>query len=337
LLLVLCAAAIAYLALRWREAGFEWKVFFHTFQHVDWVWIAAGTSFALLTYLGRALRWQVLMRGEKPDASLWSLTRCTAIGFTSIVLFGRPGELIRPYLISLQENVSFSSQVAAWVTERIYDLLAALLLFSLALSQVQSSGVSVGPRLEWVLRTGGYAAGVAALASLGVLVGFARYGEVMERVLLNRLGFLSEGALAKVRSITTAFREGMAVTGKPGTAYLLVLYSVLQWSLILACYYCVFRGYPATMFLSFTDVAIFVGFATFGAAIQIPGVGGGLQVVAVIILTELFKIRLEEASGVAIMLWAVTFVVIVPLGLVLALTEGLNWRNLRSMEEEVEL
>jgi glycosyltransferase 2 family protein len=337
LLLVLCAAAIAFLAVRWKEAGFEWRVFFQTFQHVDWGWIVAGAGFALLTYLGRALRWRILIRGEKSDASLWRLAKCTAIGFTAIVLFGRPGEVVRPYLISLQEKVSFSSQVAAWLTERIYDLLAALLLFGLALSHVQSSGVSVGPKLEWVLRTGGYAAGVAAAVSLGVLVAFARYGQVMERHLLGGLRFLPDGVLAKIKNITSAFRRGMAVTGKAGVVYLLVLYSLLQWALILACYYCVFRGYPATMALSLTDVAIFVGFAIFGAAIQIPGVGGGLQVVSVIILTELFKLRLEEASGIAILLWAVTFVVIVPLGLVLALTEGLNWRNLRSIEEEVEL
>src|SRR5205823_6591158 len=36
--------------------------------------------------------------------------------------FGRPGELIRPYLIARRENLSFSSQLAAWAVERIFDI-----------------------------------------------------------------------------------------------------------------------------------------------------------------------------------------------------------------------
>ena len=50
---------------------------------------------------------------------------------TAIILFGRAGELVRPYLISVKEKVTFSSQLAAWVIERICDLLAALLIFGL--------------------------------------------------------------------------------------------------------------------------------------------------------------------------------------------------------------
>jgi glycosyltransferase 2 family protein len=48
------------------------------------------------------------------------------------------------------------------------------------------------------------------------------------------------------------------------------------------------------------DVLIFVGLVSFGAAVQIPGIGGGLQVVAVVVLTELFRVRLEPATSFAI-------------------------------------
>ena len=48
-----------------------------------------------------------------------------------------------------------TSQFAAWVLERIFDLLMALLVFAFALSRVQASGVQVGERLAWVLAVGG--------------------------------------------------------------------------------------------------------------------------------------------------------------------------------------
>ena len=77
-----------------------------------------------------------------------------------------------------------------------------------------------------------------------------------------------------------------------------------------------------------------MGFVSFGAVVQIPGVGGGLQVVAVLVLTELFGIRFELASAFALFLWILTFVAIVPLGLIVALKEGLDWHSLRRIGQE---
>jgi glycosyltransferase 2 family protein len=50
------------------------------------------------------------------------------------------------------------------------------------------------------------------------------------------------------------------------------------------------------------------------------------------VLTEFFGLTLEAASGIALVLWIITFVMIVPLGLVLAFREGIQWRNLRHIE-----
>ena len=47
-------------------------------------------------------------------------------------LSGRPGELIRPYLIAVREKTPFSSQMAIWLLERIWDLLIVLAMFGFA-------------------------------------------------------------------------------------------------------------------------------------------------------------------------------------------------------------
>ena len=41
-----------------------------------------------------------------------------------------------------------------------------------------------------------------------------------------------------------------------------------------------------------------------------------MQIATVLVLTELYGVSLEAASGIALVLWIITFVVIVPLGLV---------------------
>ncbi len=334
---VLTIGAALYLYYRWRELGFDWGEFAGTFRDVQWGWVGAAGVFALLTYLGRALRWKVLLSPVRPDASLRNLLSATTIGFTAVVLFGRAGELIRPYLIAVREGVPFSSQVAAWLTERIYDLFMALILFGIGLSHVQDSGMEVGPRLEWVLRIGGYTAAGIGLVCLSILFLFGRYARSMERRLIDGLAILPQRVLEKTTKAVSEFSRTMEGTGKKELVAKLVAYSFLEWFLILACYLCVLRASPATSHLQVTDAIILVGFTAFGGVVQIPGVGGGAQVVIVIVLTEMYRIGLEAASSMAILIWIITFVVIVPIGLATALHEGLSWRKLREIEQEARV
>ena len=324
----------ALLAWRWRQLGFEWREFSAIFHQLHWGWVGLSAIFALLTYLGRALRWQVLLRPVQPRSSLWNLLSATAIGFTAIVLFGRAGEPVRPYLVAMKERVSFSSQVAAWLIERIYDLLTALLIFGFALSQLEHAAAQVGPALEWVLRAGGYLAVATGAASLAVLVAFTFLSEPMRRRLRDALAFLPEPQLARVERIAAAFAQGLASTRNGGQVALLVFYSLLEWALIILCYVALFQAAPATAALTLREVVIFVGFVAFGAVIQIPGIGGGVQVVSVVVLTELFGVGLEAATGLALLIWIITFVVIVPVGLLLAFHEGLSFAKLRKLEQQ---
>jgi hypothetical protein len=79
----------------------------------------------------------------------------------------------------------------------------------------------------------------------------------------------------------------------------------------------------------------FIGFVSFGTVVQIPGIGGGMQVVAVLVLTKIFGVSVELATSIAVLIWLITFVAIVPFGLAAALHEGLSWRKLRELEREV--
>ncbi len=124
------------LAYRTRGATFRWDLFLATLEHVDWRWLAASICLILLSNVGRALRWQVMLRPFGHPIGVWRLTSDTAIGLTAGVLLGRVGEVVRPYLIAVQTGLPFSSQVAAWLLERMLDLLAVLLLCGYALIRI---------------------------------------------------------------------------------------------------------------------------------------------------------------------------------------------------------
>ncbi len=319
----------------WNMArGFDWKLFTGTLARTDWGWLGAAGVLAWLTYLVRAMRWRVLIRHLRPGISLWNLFSGTAIGFTAIVLLGRPGEMVRPYVIGLKERLSFSSQLAALVVERMFDLSMALLIFGFALSQVDSSGVQAGARLRWVLATGGYAAAAVAVLCFGVFIALRQMGEASERRVMAAAAVLPDAARDIVRRVMSAFMQGVQSTKDWNAVAGALAYSVVEWALIVACNVCLFKASPVTASFGLMDSLIFVGFVSFGNVVQIPGVGGGMQIVAVLVLTELFGVAVAPSMGVATLFWLSTFVVIVPFGLVLAFQDGLRWGRFRQLKSE---
>ncbi len=328
-ILVLCLAGV----LVWRR-GFDWRLAAASIARLRWGWLALSLAPIFGTYYGRALRWAVLLKPLKPHPSIRNLLSATIIGFTAITLFGRPGEFVRPYLIALKERVPVTSQFAAWVLERIFDLLMALLVFAFALTRIHSSGVEVGARLAWLMAAGGRIVGVACLVLLGILLSLRHFAEPVRRRLVAALHFLPHAQFLRIERLIGAFVQGVEATRSDGALLLVFVYSVIEWLLIAACYWSLARAFSGTLSLSLVDVLIFMGFVSFGAAIQIPGIGGGMQVVSVLVLTEFFGIRLELATAFAFFIWILTFVAIVPVGLVLALKEGLDWHALRRIGRE---
>ena len=331
---VLLLVAVVLLRSELRKQGFHWSVFVATLARLDWLWLTAAVALALAAYYGRVLRWAVLLKPLQPSPNRWKLFSATLIGFTAVTLLGRPGEFVRPYLISVQERVPFSSQIAAWVLERIYDLLMALAIFGFALSRVRHLA-DAGPVLSWILGVGGWIVYCVSAACLIALAMIRSFSEPMRHRLMDALGFLSEHHLDRAGRFLTALVQGAESMRSATSIMLLVAYTVLEWVLIAFCYYCVTRAYGAEIQFTVSDVLIFLGFASFGAVVQIPGIGGGVQVVSVLVLTKIFGLPVELATSMAVLIWLVSFVTVVPFGLVLALHEGLSWRKLRELEREV--
>jgi glycosyltransferase 2 family protein len=338
-----CALAVA--ALVWfvhrqlAARGFDWALVRAGIAGLRWNWLAFSLVPIFATYYGRALRWAVFLKPMKPHPGIWGLTATTVIGFTAITLFGRPGEFIRPYLIAKKENVPVTSQFAAWILERIFDLLMALLVFAFALTRVRSSELQVGENMAWVMAAGGKIVVASCLAILIAILSFRHLAHPLQERITAALRFLPEHHFERLARWMAAFVEGVASTRSDAALLLIFFYSAVEWLLITACYWCLARSFSATEAFTIVDILIFLGFVSFGAAIQIPGIGGGMQVVAVLVLTELFGMRLELATAFAFLTWFITFVAIVPIGLILALKEGLDWRatlrDVRRIGQEV--
>lgn len=332
---VIVAAFLWLLQTRLKSSAFDWRVFRLTLSRLRWHWLFAASSSVLAGYFVRALRWSVLIRPVKPRPSLWRLSSATLIGFTAITLLGRPGELVRPYLIASKEGVPVSSQFAALLLERIYDLLVVVAIFGFALSRVRRSDAAVGPALSWVFAAGGWLVAVLAFVTLGLLVAFRHFANVARQRLLEALAALPERHFRRAERLVTAFVQGVESTRSDRALLLIVGYTLLLWALITLSIFGVMQAFGSAFHFALLDVLIFMGFLAFGVVVQIPGVGGGMQVVSVLVLTELFRIPLEISTSVALILWIISFVVVVPFGLLLAVHDGVRWSALKQLEPEV--
>jgi len=323
---VVGAAVFAYYRLR---DDFHWDVFLATYKTLDPVYLAFACLMIMLSYVVRALRWRIMVRPLQPHPHLWGLISATCIGYTAVTLFGRPGEFVRPYLISVRERLPFSSQLAAWLLERIYDLMMVLLIFGVALTRIPKHRGSLGPALTWVLATGGYTAAFLGLISVIILVAAGRFSETTRQRIAAALAFLPAKFHSKVDELVHAFTSGVACTRSITQVAQLFLWSIAEWLLIASCTLCLFRAFRATSAMGWVEVVIFLGFVTFGSIVQIPGIGGGMQVAGVLVLTKFLGLRFEAAASVSLLFWVLGFVLIVPFGLGMMFVEGVKLRSLR--------
>jgi hypothetical protein len=117
---------------------------------------------------------------------------------------------------------------------------------------------------------------------------------------------------------------------------LLVFYTVVEWAIIVGGHYCIFRALPATAQFGLNGVMIFIGFVAFGSVVQLPGIGGGVQAASVLVLTAIFHIPSGEAWGIAMLIWLLSWVLVVPFGLAFAHHERISWKKISHITEDVE-
>jgi uncharacterized protein (TIRG00374 family) len=328
----LVLAVLVYLQFRtWQN--FDWARFRETRPH-KWIHVLHGIILIYLAYVVRAIRWKIFLRPVRPEASSLSLVAPTVIGFTGLALLGRPGELIRPYLIARRQNLSVSSQLAVWAVERIFDIGAFTILL------VSAIFLSAGPRsLRFYshFREGGFMLILLVAAiSLGAVAVHWK-GEGIADWVERRFAHLAANLGHKIATRVREFRSGLNTIHNPISLIALIGLSLLMWFMIIMAYQEVAHSYGvAALNIRRSQVLVLMGASMIGSMVQLPGIGGGSQLATIATLQRIFDVPPELAASCGIMLWLVTFVAVVPVGLLLSHHERLSLRKLSQETEQAE-
>ena len=138
--LVVLVALIALVIWARHRIHFDFAEFRSQLAMADWTKIAIGLACIYLGYVIRAARWALLLRHNKRVQPL-SLVGTQVMGFTAVALIGRVADLVRPYLVAKKTNLELSSQIAVYIVERLCDMGAIAMLFSLAVLQLPQDAV----------------------------------------------------------------------------------------------------------------------------------------------------------------------------------------------------
>jgi hypothetical protein len=203
-----------------------------------------------------------------------------------------------------------------------------------AVSQIALELLRDRPEMhQWILPAG-YAVGIVTVLVLVLLVLLRRYYDPLAESLAARLGFLSRPRREAIGNFLHVFGQGLHSLRDAGSVLLCLSLTVALWASIAAGYYAVLLASPSGPRFSLTEDLIFMGTIMAGSIVQVPGVGGGVQITTVLALTEIFGFPVEVASGIAVLIWALTFLAVVPPALALVAWNGLTWRKLRHLESE---
>jgi uncharacterized protein (TIRG00374 family) len=326
----LVLAVLVYLQFRtWRD--FDWARLFQ--YRLNWRHILHGIGYIYLAYFLRALRWKIFLRPVRKNASVVGLIPPTLIGFTGLALLGRPGELIRPYLIARRESLPFASQMAVWAVERIFDVGGFTVLMVAAIflpSKLRAFTREAPPDVRHWIHFTGYALIALVIGLLIAAVLTSYRGNRIAQWVEERFSHLAENLGHRIAQKIREFTVGLNTIHRPFAFLQLSAVSILMWWVIALTYKEVTHAYGAPMdAMSATKVLLLMGASMIGSLVQLPGVGGGSQLATISALDHVFDIVPKELTvSCGIMLWLVTFVAVVPVGLLLSHHERLSLRKL---------
>ncbi len=332
---LLFLAIAGFIGWKLQTSHFDWTGFARSLRAIDLRLIALAILTIYSNNLLRAMRWAVFLRPAlkqqgKSRIHWWNLVGPSFIGFTGLAIFGRIGELIRPLLVARRTGQSFASQIAVVAVERVFDLGAFALIFSINLL--------ISPQLKSLpyLHKAGYTIAGLTLTLLIFVAAVRLAGAFVARLAETLVGLISKAAAATIKEKILHFRDGLNVIDNIPDFIMATALSIALWLTIAAAYVLVLKAFPAPVNnLSVSEIIVLMGFSIAGSVLPIPG-GSGAWAGNSFALAQLFKLPAELAGSAGLMVWLVGSMAVIPAGLLFAKIEGVSLTQVTKRSEAAE-
>lgn len=318
---------------------FDFGVFRAQLALADWRKIGIALACIYVGYAFRAVRWAYLLRHNK-KVGLLSLLGTQVIGFTAIALIGRVADPVRPYLVSKKTGLALSTQIAVYIVERLFDAGSMALIFSSVILLTAWFGAPDALPHAEIVRKAGYWGMAATLAGALFLVGVRVAGGMIAAFFEKMFGIFSKkiglAAGDKIRS----FRTGLDIMRSFSDFAVAAGLSLAMWAIITTAYMETMQAFTASHELATMTLPkcmLMLAFSGGASVFQLPVIGWFTQIgLVAAAMSTFYHVGTEAATACAATLLLVTFLGIVPVGLVWAQVDHVSLRKVTAESEKAE-
>ncbi len=325
--LVVLVALVALFVYAQRRYPFHWQTFVEQLRLADWLKIGIAVGCIYVGYAFRAVRWALLLRHNK-KVPPFSLLGTQVIGFTAVALIGRVADPVRPYLVTKRTGLPLSTQIAVYIVERLFDAGSMAVIFSVVIL-LAPAGMLPHPEF---LKKAGYGGLTATILAGLFLVAVRLAGGVVASFFERTFGLVSKKLGTAVGHKVRAFHAGLDTMRSFSDFAIASTLSLTMWMLITLAYLETMRAFTASPPLAAMDLPkciLMLAVSGTASVFQLPILGWFSQIgFAAAAMASFFGASAEASTACAATLLLVTFLSIVPVGLIWARFEHVSLRKI---------
>ncbi|WGH74759.1 lysylphosphatidylglycerol synthase transmembrane domain-containing protein [Tenacibaculum tangerinum] len=265
------------------------------FKDANYLWIALGLFFGILSHLSRAYRWKFLLEpmGYKPDFG--NSVMAVLVAYLVNYAVPRAGEVSRAAVMANYEDIPFEKGFGTIVAERMADLLMMLSIILITLFLQFDFIYELLTKNFDPLKIGILLAGLVLIFMI-----FTRFVKKATSGIGLKIKIFVVGL---IEGVTSIFKMKHKWTFIFHTVFIWVMYVLMFWATI-----------PAIDGLQVPLGGVLIGFIAGGFAIAATNGGIGLYPVAVAGALALFGIAEEPATAFGWIMWTAQTAMIIVFG-----------------------
>lgn len=258
------------------------------------------------TIVLRTSRWVYLLRPIAPNVRPLRVLGIGFVGFSAIFLAPlRMGEIVRPYLIAQDGEVSFMQATGTVFAERVLDGVVLTTLTTLAMSlsnMVSPLPTSLGdlPLPLVAVKAAVYSATLLFCGLFVAMVVFYVARETAGRLLRAVLGVVSKGAATWAAGSLERIADGLRFLPPGKNLFKFLTTTAAYWCFMVGAQWTLMRGLGFTA--SVAQAATFVGVLGLGSVVPAgPGMFGAFQLAGFSALALFFPLDQVRGAGTALL------------------------------------
>lgn len=238
----------------------------------------------------KAIRWRMLLTPAREFRTM-EVVPAMMIGFMgNNLLPAHLGEFIRVFVLGRQYRISKTTVFSSVVLERVFDVIAILLVFGISMLLVKG--------LPEDYKTASLYLGGLTIAAIFILVAYLVWTERFVRVIswfLSRIPLLSEGIRDRVLGMLESGAVGLAALKNVKLVAGIVITSFLQWGIMGGMVYVSLVSFG----IYISPLASFVVVGVTAIGVTVPSSPGFFGVIQACFRVSLVLFGVDEADAVA--------------------------------------